>query len=131
MTPQDIIELVHRRDRLVAERERLVGNIDREIETIDHELGRLTASGNGNGSTSGSVASSSGTVGGSMTYTDKVLAIIERSSVLDYGEVSKEVYGDDTEANRKRLRSLLSSLVQSDRIENAGRNEWRIIERPD
>jgi hypothetical protein len=66
-------------------------------------------------------------VGVKISNTNRILSMIERNPLLDYGQVSTEIYGADTVANRKRLRSLLSSLATNNRITNVGPNKWSVV----
>jgi hypothetical protein len=146
MTLEELIELVHERDVLVGERD----DLDEKIRLIEARLSQVA--GFANGQTSGTPkeavhpssplgslsvvplpeggflsAFRSGTSVQASSHTDRVLAAIRASGGhLDYGVVARDLYGEDTVATRKRLRSILSALNQDGRISNVGRNQWQI-----
>lgn len=139
MKAAEIIALVHERDALVEERARLVSDLDRKIAVIDAQLDGL---GQKSSSANRHTLTSNGQVVDSLPMprlfvrvpadaetrkTDQVLAMIEANPQLDYGEVCAAVYKEDTEATRKRLRSLLSSMVTANKIRNVGRNTWEVV----
>jgi hypothetical protein len=63
----------------------------------------------------------------SESHADRVLAMLRRSSVLDYGRAAIEIYNENTPQTRKRVRATLSYLKRSNRIRNRARNEWEVL----
>jgi hypothetical protein len=128
MTAQEIIDLVHRRDHLVSERAEIVAHLDREIAEIDEQLDALNPASNGRAiRRPDHVSEPDGRTPRAGTNTEKVIAMIRRTPTLDYGQVSLALYGEDTTATRKRLRSLLSSLNTNGWIRNVAMNTWEVL----
>lgn len=134
MDPQAIIDLVHRRDALIARRDELIRDVQLEIDGIDEALGNLRPA-HGVVMARG-VAISHPPAGAPQsppsvfrTKSEHLIDIISKSheEPLNYSNVAKEVYGSDSDDAKGRLRSALSSLSHSGRIASSGRNRWRVV----
>jgi hypothetical protein len=114
---QRLIDLVHRRDVLVSERAKVVANLDAEITRIDAELsaagGIVTPVAVG----PADARQRSLTLGvrpGS--HAETILLALARKPDSTIGELASEVYGDDTENTRHKIRAAQYHLRKTGRL---------------
>lgn len=57
----------------------------------------------------------------------RLIMMLTQSSSLDYGKAAIELYGEDSEITRKRVRSGLGYLQRKNKIRRTNRGEWEVI----
>lgn len=63
----------------------------------------------------------------SNTKQQAIMETLSKRTKMDVPKLTKAVYGETTEANEKRLRSLLYALAHQGHVERVDRDVWRSV----
>lgn len=113
-----LIDLVHGIDALEAERTRVVAPLDEKIKTAREQLAALA-----NGRTPRVTRTSNAKLGTGKKLIDLMIATPDAPP----GIRATQLYGEDTAANRKKLRSLLRGLSEVGRVRRAENGQWTVV----
>ena len=108
---QRVVDLVHRRDGLLADRVRLTKDIDAAIEAIERELRGDGAPDDGQRALDLNVRSGS--------FAAAALLALSKSPNMGLGELAIAVYGVDDKSTRHKIRAVIYHLKNTGRIPKA------------